>query len=378
MKIAFVSTMLSDPWGGSEELWKGAALVLKQQGHTVFINVKDWGAKPKQIIELESVGCIVEQRKFYVHPSFIKRVTDKLLPKEKRHDPEYNKIGYLNRINADMVVICQGSNQDGIDWMEVCNALNIKYAAISQAAIEALWPVDGLAIRMRTAFLNAERTFFISQKNLELTEKQIGQGITNGKVVRNPFNVPYDASLGWPSEDVWNLACVGRMLAGAKGQDILFEVLAQDKWKSRNVKVTLFGSGPNAETFKSLIQYYGISDFVNLGGYVSSVSQVWEGYHALVLPSRYEGLPLAVVEAMLCGRVCIVTDVAGNKEVIEDNVSGFIAAAPTMELYDEAMERAWNRRSEWESIGKLAQIAIKQYVPANPDEVFAKDLIGML
>ena len=65
-------------------------------------------------------------------------------------------------------------------------------------------------------------------------------------------------------------------------------------------------------------------------------------------------MPLSVVEAMLCGRPCIVTDVAGNRELIRDNVNGFLAKAPTVELLDEAMNRAWENRHRLREMGEAA------------------------
>jgi glycosyl transferase family 1 len=48
--------------------------------------------------------------------------------------------------------------------------------------------------------------------------------------------------------------------------------------------------------------------------------------HVHAMPSRIEGLPLVLIEAMLCGRPVVATDVAGA-EVIEDEVTGFLAGA---------------------------------------------------
>ena len=73
-KIIFVSTMISAPWGGSEELWKKAAAKLKQEGHHVFVNVKEWGGIPEQILELQSIGCIVDRRKYYIKPTFFEKI----------------------------------------------------------------------------------------------------------------------------------------------------------------------------------------------------------------------------------------------------------------------------------------------------------------
>jgi glycosyltransferase involved in cell wall biosynthesis len=111
---------------------------------------------------------------------------------------------------------------------------------------------------------------------------------------------------------------------------------------------------------------HGVGDRVHFLGFTDDIVSVWANHHALALPSRSEGLPLAVVEAMLCGRMCIVTDVSGNAELIENNGTGFIAKAPTPDLLDEAMERAWQRRSEWQEMGARAARAIRVHVSADP------------
>jgi glycosyltransferase involved in cell wall biosynthesis len=87
-------------------------------------------------------------------------------------------------------------------------------------------------------------------------------------------------------------------------------------------------------------------------------------------------LPLALVEAMLCGRFGIVSNVSGNKEVFEDNISGFLAEAPKAEYFDAAMERAWIRKSDWETIGQLAKNKIQSLVPENPEIELYKMIVS--
>ena len=81
------------------------------------------------------------------------------------------------------------------------------------------------------------------------------------------------------------------------------------------------------------------------------------------MPSRFEGLPLAMVEAMLCARPVVATDVAGHAEIIEDGVTGFLADAPTAGSMAAALERFWERRSEAEAIGKAGAERIGQLAP---------------
>ena len=53
-------------------------------------------------------------------------------------------------------------------------------------------------------------------------------------------------------------------------------------------------------------------------------------------------MPLALVEAMLCGRTAVVTDVGGNAEWIEDGETGFVAEAATAKSFGAALkERGW-------------------------------------
>lgn len=87
-------------------------------------------------------------------------------------------------------------------------------------------------------------------------------------------------------------------------------------------------------------------DQVHFRGHVARIGEVWEQNHMLVLPSRYEGLPLALVESMWCSRPAVVTEVAGNTEVCVDNETGLVVPVPTVPLLADTLERAWERRED--------------------------------
>jgi glycosyltransferase involved in cell wall biosynthesis len=117
---------------------------------------------------------------------------------------------------------------------------------------------------------------------------------------------------------------------------------------------------------------------VELTGFLDDIEGLWSRHHALVLPSRHEGMPLAIVEAMLCGRPCIVTDVAGHRELVQDGVNGFLAKAPTVELLDEAMNRAWECRGRLREMGQRAAADVRAWVSADPAEDFARELMSLV
>src|SRR5262249_55981873 len=147
-----------------------------------------------------------------------------------------------------------------------------------------------------------------------------GRELSNAEVVWNPFNIDYHAAPSWPKSGEngeLRLACVARLHPPSKGQDILFEALATPQWASRPWRLYLYGEGPMRNLLERLAQRSGLSDRVVFAGY-KTVEEIWASNHVLVMPSRYEGLPLAIVEAMLCARPVIATDIAGNSEVVED------------------------------------------------------------
>jgi glycosyltransferase involved in cell wall biosynthesis len=194
--------------------------------------------------------------------------------------------------------------------------------------------------------------------------------------VRNPYNVPYGVNLPWPDESDTPIGFVARLDTYIKGHDLLFDVLSEPKWRNRALRVTLYGTGRNEQSLKAECKARGL-DSVRFAGFVASPLDIWRTEQCLVLPSRAEGLPLAIVEAMLCSRPCIVTNVSGNAELLEDNVTGFIARAATPHDLDEAIERAWVSRSRWQEMGKCAARAVRQIVPGDPVQVFVDDLLSM-
>jgi glycosyltransferase involved in cell wall biosynthesis len=367
-KIVFIAANEKVKWGGSEFLWSGAAKWLKRENNEVWISFKDWSTPVKQLETLRSVGCRVFYRP---SPSLVGRLKSHVSPVRyfRKH------IRMIGR-NADLIVVSQGGNTDGLDWMEAALAEGMKYVCIAQCASELWWPDDNAAERLAVAYENAAGTYFVSQANLDLCRNQFASPLKNGKVIRNPFNVRYDASPSWPSSssDEISLACIARLDASVKGIDVLLGVLSLAHWRNRKVRVSLAGEGPNERVLRCMIENLKLSN-VTILGQQSDVEEIWRNHHALVLPTRVEGMPLVVVEAMLCGRPCIVTDVGGSRELIRDGVNGFLAKAPTVELFDEAMNRAWGSRIDLRVMGDDAAADARRWVSEDPCRDFARDIM---
>lgn len=367
--------MSGEPWGGSEALWFQTAQLLHKSGHAVLASVHGWPITPAPIDEIKRLGITVYER-YPNYPSQLDRLKARIIPSRLKSKKENINWQRILDFSPDLICVSQGGISCGIEWMKLCIRDRIPYALIAQANSYDMWPGDAAAQSLRDGYMSSTMNYFVSENNKALLESQIGISLSNYEVVRNPYAVPFNASPKWPEENgIWKLACVGRLEPKAKGQDLIIEILSKEPWRSYPIEVSIYGDGPCKKTMELLINRRDLSAKIKMRGYSSNVVDIWKSHHALILPSRYEGLPLAVVESMLCNRIPIVTDVAGNSEVIQDDVTGFIAESPTVLHLEHAMERAWSRRTEWKALGQAAGKSIRGQIPSCPASAFAIKLL---
>jgi len=343
------------PWGGCEELWYRSALRMAAAGFPVAASVLKWPAPAAQLGALRRQGIPIVERSV---PSIPARAVHRIFPTQK--------FDWLRKLNPRFVLLSQGSNWSDrtIEAGEALIRLGFPYAIVSHCAYPWHWPDDHGASRMRAIFRHAAAACFVSQANLETTRMQIADPIANAAIVRNPFAVEYSAPLPWPRNDVTQLAFVARLEPGVKGHDLLFQALAAPKWRGRKLNITLYGSGLQAGLIRHLQTKLDLPN-VRFAGFAQP-GEIWRHHHALILPSRAEGLPIVIVEAMLSGRPCICTAAGGSAEVVADEVTGFVARDITVDGVAEVLERAWNRKHDWKIMGDCAARRIRSMIPADP------------
>jgi glycosyltransferase involved in cell wall biosynthesis len=371
LRFTFVSG--NRAWGGSEELWSAAAAVLAADGHRVTVYKSCVSDSEPRIRALRELSCSIHDlARFPLSPRRLFSGLGVLSrPLTYAHEVARLGIGVGSSKRPDLVVISQGGNHDGYLLADVCRRLRLPYVLISQKASDLYWPPDLRRASIRRVFESARATYFVSQHNLRLTEEQFGIALPSAKVVRNPFLVPWQRRDDWPDESRGvRLACVGRLDAKEKGQDLLLRVLARDRWRARPLSVTFYGTGLHARGLEQMAQHLGLTS-VTFAGFVRDVTTIWDDHHGLVLASRCEGLPLVLVEAMLSGRIAIVTDAGGNAEILEDGITGFLATASSEDALDAALDRAWTRRPDWPTIATTAADHIRTLIPEDPASVFA-------
>jgi glycosyltransferase involved in cell wall biosynthesis len=383
--LVFISSC-PDAWGGSEELWAGAALRLHQWGHQVTVGRSlpmPGGRKHARWSDLRQAGLTVE----HFGTSWLSRTLPEVLlalcPGLLRAVWWMRNLLLalkLRRRSPHLVVICQGQAYDAcfpFSLPEVCRFARIPYVLVCQKASELEWPSDGLRDLLRCCYEGALGAYFVSNHNRRTVEQQLAMTIDHAEVVQNPFMVEVAAPLPWPesSDGVYRLACVGRLWPQEKAQDVLLQVLHQQRWRQRPIMVSFFGNGPMAIGLKQMAEMLELSN-VQFSGFLKP-TQIWHTHHALILPSRAEGLPLVQVEAMMCGRPVIVADAGGTSEIMRHGEHGFLADSATASSLDDALEQAWQRRQQWQSIGVAASHHIRAVYSNDPCADFSNKLLHL-
>jgi glycosyltransferase involved in cell wall biosynthesis len=365
--ICFIAANPS--WGASEYLWTGAALVLAARpGAEVTACVNGSFPGVDSVEKLRSSGCPILARSIVADQQAFETCD---VPAEAARD--------VLRLRPDLVVVSHGDNREGMAWMEFCATQNLRYVSLAHRATEWDWPDDFVMRRLRSAYLAAREAHFVSAHNRHLTEQMICARLPRATVVRNPYNVSYSDVLPWPVDDgTLRMACVARLDLESKAHDVLFNVLAAPKWRHRALHVDVVGRvGSHARLLRELSEFLELEQ-VSFRDSVDEISSVWSECHALILPSRKEGLPVAIVEAMLSGRPCLVTDVGGCAELVEHGRSGWVAESPDVRALDRALDLAWHSRAQWATMGSFAAQAIRSLVPADPAGSYADTLIKIM
>jgi glycosyltransferase involved in cell wall biosynthesis len=154
---------------------------------------------------------------------------------------------------------------------------------------------------------------------------------------------------------------IGR-LSTEKGVHHFVQALPKILNNHKDLRVCIGGDGPLKGSIKTLLEEEGISDRIDLPGWIShdELPQYFNQLRLLILPSYTEGLPNIMLEAMACGTPVLTTPVGAIPDVIKDGITGFIMENNSQECITENVIRVLHHTN-------LSQIAEngKKFVEEN-------------
>lgn len=161
---------------------------------------------------------------------------------------------------------------------------------------------------------------------------------------------------------------VGRLAAWHKGQDIALELLARLRAARPGspFAYVLVGEGDDRASLARQAESLGLGEHVIFAG---QSARPWEAYNAidvLLMPSRFEGTPFALLEAMACQRPAVAMGVGGIPEVIGRPELGWLVSPGDREGFLDAMAAALDMSaSDRQAMGEQARRHVAEHFSAD-------------
>jgi len=371
MNIAVVS-IIHEPWGGSEELWSAAAKIALQNVHQIIHSSAVNGKNHLKIKALLGAGMQQVVRQQYVpdtKPLIVRALIKRLYFIKELFINRFGQLDHF-KIDAILYVGTTYSISNDFDLIKWAKKKNVPLYINCQLNFENHEKLSKKQkAKISKAFETAEKILFVSDRNKQVAFKQLGENFLNAAVIRNPVNMHSIHYLPYPvQQECTQMAMVGNLVTSHKGQDLIIKLLSQDRWKQQNWHLNIYGSGPDEQHLKQLVESLQLQHKTSFHGRVADIRSIWQKNHILLMPSHMEGMPLAVVEAMICGRPALVTDVGGHTEWITDGIEGFVAPAASVAALEKTMEICWEQKDNWEQIGMAAHKRALQLYDPNPGQ----------
>jgi len=174
----------------------------------------------------------------------------------------------------------------------------------------------GIKLRLRISLLrnlsrSARKMISVGENVSEVVNRTLHPEPGKLQVVRNGVFIPKLAS----AED---------RIKAFKGQHLLVEAVKMISQQHSEVRLLLVGGGPEKDKIHDLVRQSGLKEKALVLGERTDVPEILTASDLFVLPSFWEGISIALLEAMSYGLPVVVTDVPGNREVLGSNENGIL------------------------------------------------------
>lgn len=312
MNILFLNSLGKSKWGGGEKWMITAGKGLMERGHHVII-----ACLPGSIIEQKAKDRGLELFHFGINADIAFWLM-------------YPLKSFLIKNKIDVLICCQ--NKDVKIGAKAARQLNIP-AIFSRQGIQNLSNKKKYIIPF-TKYIDGIITNTSSIKEIyegyEWFPENFIHVIYNGveiheNIKRIDLHERYNLPKGYKT-----IFSSGR-LDYQKGFDLLIEIAVKAKEEDLPWQIIVAGEGKLKNDLRSLAAKKGVSDVIHFIGFTNEIPNHLDASDVFVLPSRYEGMPNSLLEAMAVGKSSVATNVNGAPELVEDGKSGFLVESENTE-----------------------------------------------
>ncbi|HEY9152230.1 MAG TPA: glycosyltransferase family 4 protein [Anaerolineales bacterium] len=356
MKILLINSEYPPIGGGAGNASSNLARVLAQRGHHVLVLTSHWDDLPFEetreqvkIIRLSALRRKMDRSNAFEQVSFIASASFRALGLVRSFKPDVTLaffglpsgavalfIKWLYRI--PYIVSLRGGDVPGFRPYDFR-----LYHKLSAPFLRSIWK-HANAIIANSDGLRDLALAFDSHYPIPV--------IPNG-VDANQFVM---ANREWTSPRILS---VGRMVH-QKGFDLAMCALSE--LKALDWIWTIAGDGPQMAALKAMAEEYGLTDRIHFAGWLSTeqLKAQYAAANLFLFPSRHEGMPNAVLEAMASGLPVIATRIAGNEELVVDGDTGRLVPTEDADALRESLKPLLVDAKMREQMGRAARQRVEE------------------
>lgn len=339
-KICFVVPSLSS--GGAERVVSVLASELARQGYAVHV-IKYFEAENEYpICDQLNVICLSGGDENAYEQIGFKDKISRLRKAIKALAPDYI-IPFLPHVAVHVALACVG--------------LRIKMVQTIRVAPN-IAPASKLQRLIRNALVMCSfKTFAQTGEQKAYFPKMIHNKI---------FVLPNPIYQGFLNEDrpihhtIRRVVSVGR-LTEQKNFPLVIDAVIELRARYHDLDLDIYGEGELRPVLEEYIQSKGAGGYCHLRGRSEALLTVYRESDVFVLPSNFEGMPNALMEALATGIPCISTDCeTGPRDLIQSGESGFLIPVNSREKLVESLEWVINHPEEAHEMGRKAKYTMAQ------------------
>ena len=146
-----------------------------------------------------------------------------------------------------------------------------------------------------------------------------------------------------------------------KGHRYLLEAARLLKGRGYRIRYLLAGDGSLKKSLEAMVQTLGLREEVCFVGFISDVPAFLAGVDIFAMPSLYEGLGVAVLEAMAAGKAIVATNVGGLAESVIDSMTGFLVPPRDSQGFADAIAKLAGEKSLAYEMGQRGAARVREH-----------------
>lgn len=192
--------------------------------------------------------------------------------------------------------------------------------------------------------------FVLTKSDKEIFDKKLS---IQTVVLYNPVDDAFFLG-GRKSNNKHNLLFVGRLVMQHKGLDFLIPIMKKVLMRYPDASLTVVGSGPDEAAFTEMIRDADMVEKIHLVGLCSNVKPYYKEANIVIVPSRWEGFGVVLIEAMASGTPVVAFENKGPKEIISNGIDGMLIKQYDVEAFSDGIVNLLDNAELWEKMSEKA------------------------